>query len=145
MVHIFAISIWSLCYLRFPLRIAVALARAMPGKERTSRPLMISLTLDLLSRYLRRSPPASATIERAEYARRDRDLLWYFLRGAIWESYTRLAEGRLVFCRRIILNTLYRPKVASIVAKTSGAPILGLFSALVGDWMPLIDEYYYCQ
>lgn len=50
---------------------------------------MVSLTLELLSRNLRRTPSNSSALERQEYARRDRDLLWYLLRGSIWESWTR--------------------------------------------------------
>lgn len=39
----------------------------------------------------------------------------------------------------------YRPKLESFVKKTSHAPVLGLLSAFINDWMPLIDEYYYCK
>lgn len=31
-----------------------------------------------------------------------------------------------------------------LVDRTSHAPVLGLFSGFVHDWIPLIDEYYYC-
>lgn len=58
-------------------------------KPKSTNPLIVSLSLELFSRYLRRNPPASSALERNEYARRDRDLLWYFFRGSIWESYTR--------------------------------------------------------
>jgi hypothetical protein len=50
---------------------------------------MISLALELISRHLRRVPSNSSALERAEYAARDRDLLWYFLRGSIWKTWTR--------------------------------------------------------
>jgi peroxin-16 len=50
---------------------------------------MISLTLELVSRNLRRTPSNSSALERQEYARRDRDLFWYLFRGSIWESWTR--------------------------------------------------------
>jgi peroxin-16 len=60
------------------------------GRERkSSRPLMVSLTLELVSRNLRRTPSNSSALERQEYARRDRDLFWYLFRGSIWESWTR--------------------------------------------------------
>ncbi|KAF8585528.1 peroxisomal membrane protein PEX16 [Ramaria rubella] len=90
----------------------------------SARPLVLSLAVDLSSRYLRRMPPPSSTLERAEYARRDRDLLWYFFRGPIWSSYT-------------------RPKLVAFADKTAAAPVLGLLSAFMKDWMPLIDDYYY--
>jgi peroxin-16 len=58
-------------------------------ERKSSRPLMVSLTLELVSRNLRRTPSNSSALERQEYARRDRDLFWYLLRGSIWESWTR--------------------------------------------------------
>lgn len=56
---------------------------------KSTNPLIVSLSLELFSRYLRRIPSSSSTLERAEYARRDRDFLWYLLRGSIWQTYTR--------------------------------------------------------
>jgi hypothetical protein len=53
---------------------------------------MVSLTLELVSRNLRRTPSSSSALERQEYARRDRDLFWYLFRGSIWESWTRYAS-----------------------------------------------------
>ncbi|CAE6467728.1 unnamed protein product [Rhizoctonia solani] len=78
----------------------------------------------MASRTLRRPPPPSAQLERTEYARRDRELLWYFFRGVIWSEWT-------------------RPKLDAVAKKTQDAPLLGLLSAFIGDWVPLIDEYYY--
>jgi len=110
----------EITYILRPLVYVIALSR----EGRTAHPLVISLVLDFFSRYLRRSPPPSSTLERSEYARRDRDLLWYFFRVQIWETYT-------------------RPKLVGFADKTASAPILGLLSAFVKDWVPLIDEYYY--
>ncbi|KAF5385206.1 hypothetical protein D9615_001495 [Tricholomella constricta] len=92
--------------------------------RRSNRPLITALVMELLSRNLRRTPPPSAALERTEYARRDRDMLWYLFRGSIWESYT-------------------RPKLEAFATRASHAPLLGLFGAFVHDWIPLIDEYYY--
>jgi hypothetical protein len=50
---------------------------------------MTILVMELLSRSLRRSPSTNANLERSEYARRDRDMLWYLFRGAIWQDWTR--------------------------------------------------------
>jgi len=87
-------------------------------------PLAISLFLDLLSRHLRPAVPASAVLERAEYARRDRDLLWYLFRGEVWREWT-------------------RPKLMSVADRVSGAPLIGLLSSFIADWVPLIDDYHY--
>ncbi|KAF7985346.1 hypothetical protein HWV62_6559 [Athelia sp. TMB] len=110
----------EILYLSRPLVYASLLAT----NKNPSRPLMTMLAIELLSRNLRRSAPASASVERAEYSRRDRDMLWYLLRGSIWQEYT-------------------RPKIESFTESTARTPILGLVGALVKDWMPLIDDYYY--
>ncbi|KAF9229242.1 peroxisomal membrane protein PEX16 [Gyrodon lividus] len=95
-------------------------------RKHKDRALMSVFALELVSRNLRRLPSPSAVVERDEYARRDRDMSWYLLRGSAWESYT-------------------RPKIESIVESASTKPVIGLFSAIVKDWIPLIDEYYYCE
>ena len=58
------------------------------SQEHSNRALIVALFMEFVSRSLRRTPP-SATLERSEYARRDKDMAWYLLRGSIWESYTR--------------------------------------------------------
>ncbi|CAL1695690.1 unnamed protein product [Somion occarium] len=99
-------------------------ASMLASDRETNRPLLTALALEFFSRNLRRVPSSSSALERAEYARRDRDILWYLLRGSIWETWT-------------------RPKLESIADSTANVPLLGLFSAVVKDWIPLIDEYYY--
>jgi len=111
-------------YVLRPLVYASLLVVNRKSKERSNRALIVALTMELLSRSLRRTPPSSALLERSEYARRDKDMLWYFLRGSIWEHYT-------------------RPKVESFVTRTSRTPLLSLFGGVVKDWIPLINDYYY--
>ena len=55
----------------------------------TNAPLVVALVLEFVHRHLRRVPPPTATLERSEYARRDRDIFWYLLRGSIWKEWTR--------------------------------------------------------
>jgi len=88
LVYGLQISVFLVFYLftRYP---ACLLVVDRKSKERSNRALIIALTMELLSRSLRRSPPSSAPLERSEYARRDKDMLWYLLRGSIWEHYTR--------------------------------------------------------
>jgi len=93
-------------------------------ERKSSRPLMVSLTLELVSRNLRRTPSNSSALERQEYARRDRDLIWYLFRGSIWESWT-------------------RPKLESFAESSAQWPLLNIPGAFLRDWMPLIDEYHY--
>lgn len=69
--------------------IASLLAYDRRNKQHTNRALMTALVMEFISRNLRRAPPPSALLERSEYARRDKDMLWYLLRGSIWETYTR--------------------------------------------------------
>ncbi|KAJ6519782.1 peroxisomal membrane protein PEX16 [Mycena sanguinolenta] len=106
------------------LRPLVYVSLLVSDNRRSNRPLVSALILEVISRNLRRAPPPSAALERSEYARRDRDIVWYLLRGSIWESYT-------------------KPKLESLADMTVQTPILGLVGALVKDWVPLIDEYYY--
>jgi peroxin-16 len=110
----------EIIYISRPLVYASLLA----ADRRTNRHLVTTLMMEVISRYLRRRPPPSASLERAEYGRRDRDMFWYLLRGAIWQSFT-------------------RPRLEGVVDQTMNVPLLGLVSALVKDWIPLIDEYYY--
>ncbi|KIJ21790.1 hypothetical protein PAXINDRAFT_165179 [Paxillus involutus ATCC 200175] len=105
------------------LRPLIYVAMLSTGKHK-DRALITAFALELMSRNLRRVPFPSATVERDEYARRDRDMAWYLLRGSIWESYT-------------------RPKIESMVESASTTPIISIFGAIVKDWIPLIDEYYY--
>ncbi|KAG9035694.1 Peroxisomal membrane protein pex16 [Tulasnella sp. UAMH 9824] len=112
----------EIIYLLRPLIYVIALSRAQ--NKKTSSPLVVSLFLELVAHYLRRTPPPSFTLERSEYARRDRDLLWYFLRGVVWKDFT-------------------QPKIQTFVKATEKVPLINVVGALVHDWMPLIDEYYY--
>lgn len=61
----------------------------LASDRKTNRPLLVALMLEFLSRNIRRVPSNSSQLERAEYASRDRDILWYLLRGSIWESWSR--------------------------------------------------------
>ena len=110
-----------------PLLYVLALSRSA-SKKATYRtnPLILSLGIETLSRSLRRTPPPSAFLERDEYAKRDREILWYLLRGDIWTGWT-------------------KPKLEGVANVTRNKPILSVLSALIGDWVPLIDEYYYCE
>ncbi|KAI0692789.1 peroxisome membrane protein [Cytidiella melzeri] len=92
--------------------------------RRTNKPLMTALALEFFSRYLRRAPSSSAVLERSEYARRDRDIVWYLFRDSIWESWTRV-------------------KVEGFADRTAHTPLLSILSAFLKDWIPLIDEYHY--
>lgn len=37
-----------------------------------------------------------------------------------------------------------RPKIESIAENIATKPIIGALSMIIRDWIPLIDEYYYC-
>ncbi|KAI0815009.1 peroxisome membrane protein [Irpex lacteus] len=112
----------EIVYILRPLIYVAMLAR----DRRTNRPLMTALSLEFISRYLRRVPSSSAVLERSEYARRDRTIVWYLLRDSIWETWT-------------------RPKVEGFADRTAHTPVLSVLSAFLKDWIPLIDEYHYCE
>ncbi|EIM92513.1 peroxisome membrane protein [Stereum hirsutum FP-91666 SS1] len=107
-------------YIIRPLIYAIMLS----ADRKSNRPLMVSLAMELLSRNIRRVPSNSSSLERGEYARRDRDLFWYLVRGSIWETWT-------------------RPKLEAFANNTERIPVFNLISGLLKDWMPLIDEYHY--
>ncbi|KAI0348593.1 peroxisome membrane protein [Trametopsis cervina] len=109
-------------YILRPLIYVVLLSR----DRATNRPLMTALALEFLSRTMRRVPSSSAALERSEYARRDRDIIWYLFRDSIWETWT-------------------RPKVDGFAERTAHTPILSVLSAFLKDWIPLINEYHYCE
>ncbi|KZO96317.1 peroxisome membrane protein [Calocera viscosa TUFC12733] len=92
-----------------------------------SLPYMVSLFLDFLSRRLRPSTlpfSASSEILANEYSRRDRQLALYLFKGPVWREFT-------------------RPRLEGFASRTENIPLLNVLSALVRDWVPLIDEYYY--
>jgi hypothetical protein len=68
----------------------VALAILLSINPRKStRPLTAIIIMELVSRHFRRTPSSTSALERSEYARRDRDIMWYLLRGPIWDDFTR--------------------------------------------------------
>lgn len=113
-------------------------------KKHEGKALVTAFAMELISRSLRRTPSHSADLEREEYARRDRDILWYLVRGSVWETYSRFVHFMPLSLKHNITN-LFRPKVEAVVEKTANTPIIGIISSLVKDWIPLVDEYYYCE
>ena len=55
----------------------------------TFRPIIVSLLVEALLLSLRRPVSHNLTLERREYARRDRELLWYLFRGAVWQQFSK--------------------------------------------------------
>ena len=43
------------------------------------------------------------------------------------------------------IHVTSRPKLEAFAAKTARVPVLGLFSSFIQDWIPLIEDYYYCE
>lgn len=113
--------------------------------RRTNRPLMTALSLEFISRYLRRVPSSSAVLERSEYARRDRAIVWYLLRDSIWETWTRYVSLVMGHITRTDRTSVYSPKVEGFADRTAHTPVLSVLSAFLKDWIPLIDEYHYCE
>lgn len=105
---------------------------------------MTALALELLALNLRRVPSQSSVLERSEYARRDRDITWYLLRGSIWDTWTRFVPHISTAFSALTCWDYRRPKLENFANKTAHTPFVGIFSAFVKDWIPLIDEYYYC-
>lgn len=47
-------------------------------------------------------------------------------------------------CFTYLVLSYSRPKIESIAESVATKPIIGAFSMIIRDWIPLIDEYYYC-
>ena len=62
----------------------------------------------------------------------------------LYGSHT-LGQRRYSHQSRPGTEYLFRPKLEAFANRMSHTWSLGIFSALVKDWMPLIDEYYYCK
>lgn len=39
---------------------------------------------------------------------------------------------------------LRRPQLEGIVGRFENKPLLGFVSTMIGDYMPLVDDYYFC-
>lgn len=113
--------------------------------RKDAKPLVTALGMELLALNLRRVPTQSAALERSEYARRDRDIVWYLLRGSIWENWTKFVVHFVITVTANVPDLrCSRPKLEGFADKTTQTPLIGVLGALVKDWIPLIDEYYYC-
>jgi peroxin-16 len=67
--------------------------------------------------------PISA-VEDAEWSKRG-NAFWYYLhRGPVWYNFT-------------------RPKLASLADRTQGKFLIGIIGGMLGDYLPLIDDYYF--
>ncbi|WFC99017.1 hypothetical protein MYAM1_001752 [Malassezia yamatoensis] len=65
-----------------------------------------------------------SSVERDEWTARNRSLWWYLVRGPAWYNYT-------------------RPKIQGLVRRTENKRIIGIFGSIAGEYLPLVDEYYY--
>lgn len=59
-------------------------------------------------------------------------------------KHTRGEPLELIFSAELTISRISRPKLESLAVTASRAPLLGIFGAFMHDWIPLIDEYYYC-
>ncbi len=53
-------------------------------------------------------------------------------------------QGMSNVCFANLPHISFRPKLDAVADRTMHTPLIGLFGALLKDWIPLIDEYYYC-
>ncbi len=99
--------------------------------RRHTLPYLVSLSLEYLAYTMRTQAAAQrkvgpSTVEQDETNKRRRAFLWYLLRGPVWDSFT-------------------RPRLEGVRGAFEGKPLVGFVATLVGDYVPLIDEYYYCK
>lgn len=95
--------------------------------SKSSLATFVPLVYILTSRRLRVSSPNRLTPLLADtYNDRDKQLMFYFLKGALWTNYT-------------------RPKVQRLLNWAEGSRVFGLVAGLFGDHVRLVDELYYCE
>ena len=88
-------------------------------------------------------PRNLSDVEKNEATKRARKFWWYFLRGPVWDGWTKSALS-LLHVTIADLTRNDRPKVEGISAALEGKPILGFLATFVQDYLPLIDEYHFC-
>ncbi|TIB71223.1 Metallo-dependent phosphatase [Wallemia mellicola] len=65
-----------------------------------------------------------SSIEMNEHMRREQSFIRYLLRGPIWSDFT-------------------KPRVESLVHRFENWPLIGLAAGIVGDYIPLVDNYHF--
>ncbi|PWN43395.1 peroxisome membrane protein [Ceraceosorus guamensis] len=105
--------------------------RSLARSASPKNPLLAMLAggnpiLALLTAFIGGAPDSQAIsdVERAEWKKRGRAFWWYLLRGPAWDGWT-------------------RPKLERIINATQNRAILGIVGGIIGDYLPLIDEYHF--
>ncbi|TIA92277.1 hypothetical protein E3P81_01612 [Wallemia ichthyophaga] len=112
--------------------------RTKPWRTKSEwTPLLLSLSMSVMSRQLRKyghksrsgvSPYSfdvnKSSIEANEQNRREQSFIRYLLRGPIWHDFT-------------------KPRVESVVSRLQNWPLVGIAAGIVGDYIPLIDDYHF--
>ena len=100
--------------------------------RRSLYPFMLSLALEYFSYQnmadtLRRSPSSgSSEVEKQELSKRQRAFWLYFLRGPVWDGWT-------------------RGKLQGVANRLEGVPLLSMLGNIAADYRSLIDDYHYCE
>ncbi|ODQ68533.1 peroxisomal membrane protein PEX16 [Nadsonia fulvescens var. elongata DSM 6958] len=88
-------------------------------------PWIIGIAMDYLSRrIIQQSYDKPTTLEAEMLAQRWRSMAWWSLRGPAYES-------------------VLRPWVAALISRTQHVPGVNFFTAIVDDYLYLLDNYYF--
>jgi hypothetical protein len=96
---------------------------SLPTLSSSLSPFLITFMLQLLARRLRSRP--TTELQAAHYGQLDRALASWLVKGPLWVGWT-------------------RPKIMRVVGALERIPILGLVGGFIGDYVPLVDDYFYC-
>lgn len=96
---------------------------SLPTLSSSLSPFLITIMLQLLARRLRSRP--TTELQAAHYGQLDRALALWLVKGPLWVGWT-------------------RPKIMRAVNALERVPILGLVGGFIGDYVPLVDDYFYC-
>lgn len=98
-------------------------ALSLPTVSSSLSPFLITFMLQLLARRLRSRP--TTELQAAHYGQLDRALASWLVKGPLWVGWT-------------------RPKIMRVVGALERVPVLGLVGGFIGDYVPLVDDYFYC-
>jgi peroxin-16 len=121
--------------------------------RRHTLPYLVSLSLEYLAYTMRTQATAQckvppSTVEQDETAKRRRAFLWYLLRGPVWDSFTKYAKPLHFSVPGVMLTQCSlrcRRRLEGVQSAFEDKPVVGFVATLIKDYVPLIDEYYFCK
>lgn len=107
-------------------RQSLAASWSLSDLSTSSLTTALPLSWILIARLLRLPSSRLTPLLAETYNDRDRQLAFYFARGAIWTQYT-------------------RPKIQRVLDWAQDKRLIGMVAGLFKDHLRLVDDLYYCE